>query len=176
MIKLSAENGLDNITTKKIAAATDIAEGTIYRYFQSKDEFLAVPYLETLKSIDTALQDADYTQEEDIVNLLRVVWNEFLNFWVGHKEMTSFVDQYRHSSYYLSDFFERKRAEYEFSTIELLKSAVLSMNSKFENLDLFLAIVIDTTITLAKSAAMRKTELSDTFREKVFIMLVRVLC
>ncbi len=67
--KLFVERGFDHTTTKEIAHAADIAEGTIYKYFASKQEIL---FMLVKGRIFAQLEDLfDTTQNADDAQIIR---------------------------------------------------------------------------------------------------------
>jgi AcrR family transcriptional regulator len=66
-----ADKGYANTTTKEIAEAADIAEGTLYNYFGGKREILLAIAHEGQAPIEALLQDGHKLQErKDIVDVL----------------------------------------------------------------------------------------------------------
>jgi AcrR family transcriptional regulator len=55
-VKLFVEQGIDATTTKQIAEAADVAEGTIYRHFKSKDELAYSVFLTHLEAFSRELE------------------------------------------------------------------------------------------------------------------------
>ena len=55
---LFVAQGVAETTTKQIAAAAEVAEGTIYRYFQSKDELAHQLFIDHYLALAKALEDA----------------------------------------------------------------------------------------------------------------------
>lgn len=55
---LFVSQGVAETTTKQIAAAADVAEGTIYRYFVSKDELARSLFVDHYLGLARALEDA----------------------------------------------------------------------------------------------------------------------
>lgn len=68
-----AEQGFHRATTKAIAAAADVAEGTIYNYFQSKDD-LVIGILDQLAQLDERREVLEQALRED----LRAFFTRFL--------------------------------------------------------------------------------------------------
>lgn len=54
-VKLFVEQGIDATTTKQIAEAANVAEGTIYRHFKSKEEMASTVFLTHLEAFSREL-------------------------------------------------------------------------------------------------------------------------
>jgi AcrR family transcriptional regulator len=67
--KLFAEKGFHKTTTKEIAEAADVAEGTIYNYFASKDELL-IAIINHLSAVSHNQELFDIGLEVDFVSWL----------------------------------------------------------------------------------------------------------
>ncbi len=57
-VKLFVEQGIDATTTKQIAEAANVAEGTIYRHFKSKDEMAYQVFMTHLEAFSRELEKA----------------------------------------------------------------------------------------------------------------------
>ncbi len=57
-VKLFVEQGIDATTTKQIAEAADVAEGTLYRHFRSKEEMASTVFLTHLEAFSRELDKA----------------------------------------------------------------------------------------------------------------------
>lgn len=101
--QIFAEQGYTNTTTKEIAAAADMAEGTLYNYFDGKHEILLTILNEMQKPIDALLEEVSQLQQrEDIVALVERgfgIFVEQLDFtrtllaevWVNERVLEDFV-------------------------------------------------------------------------------------
>ena len=69
--RIFAEQGYTNTTTKNIAEAADIAEGTLYNYFNGKRAILLAILSRIQQPIDSLMDEITHLQErEDIVALV----------------------------------------------------------------------------------------------------------
>ncbi len=82
--QIFAEKGYANTTTKELAEAADMAEGTLYNYFAGKREILLAILNEMCIPIDGLLQNARPPQtREDFINIVEKGFSIFvaqLNF------------------------------------------------------------------------------------------------
>lgn len=75
-----AEKGYANTTTKELAEAADMAEGTLYNYFDGKREILLAILQETRAPFDDLLQNAlDLQSRTDFINIVETGLNIFIS-------------------------------------------------------------------------------------------------
>jgi TetR/AcrR family fatty acid metabolism transcriptional regulator len=101
--QIFAEKGYANTTTKELAEAADMAEGTLYNYFEGKRGILLAILNEMSRPIDALLQDARVLQSrEDFVDMVDkslAIFMSHLNFthtllteiWVDDVILEDFV-------------------------------------------------------------------------------------
>jgi len=78
--RVFADKGYANATTKEIADAADIAEGTLYNYFGGKREILLAIAHEGQAPIEALLQDATGLQgREDMIALVERGYDVFVS-------------------------------------------------------------------------------------------------
>ena len=73
-IELASEGGYDLVQMRDVAARADVALGTIYRYFESKDQLLAAALAEWTGELERGLDDrpaAGDTPEARVVDVIR---------------------------------------------------------------------------------------------------------
>jgi AcrR family transcriptional regulator len=74
-----AEKGYANTTTKELAEAADMAEGTLYNYFEGKREILLAILKEMQAPFDELLQNAHKLQSrEDFVRMVEAGFDIFV--------------------------------------------------------------------------------------------------
>jgi AcrR family transcriptional regulator len=73
-LRLASDGGYDAVQMRDVATSAQVALGTIYRYFRSKDELLAAALVEWARSIEqevSAGPPAGETVAERVVDVLR---------------------------------------------------------------------------------------------------------
>lgn len=78
-LKLFANNGFHATTTAQIARQAGVSEGTIYKYFASKDDLLA----KLLQPILTEIKNnffSNIDQQSDLTTLVRFIVTDRINF------------------------------------------------------------------------------------------------
>jgi AcrR family transcriptional regulator len=68
--RIFADKGYANTTTREIAEAADVAEGTLYNYFANKREILLAIALETEAPMEAAVMATEHIQDRDSVVFL----------------------------------------------------------------------------------------------------------
>ncbi len=89
-VKLFVEQGIDSTTTKQIAEAADVAEGTIYRHFKSKDEMAFAVFLTHMEAFTHELEKAS----EPLTNAkekLRAMINCFFTFFETERTLFEYI-------------------------------------------------------------------------------------
>lgn len=76
--RVFADKGYSNTTTREVADAADIAEGTLYNYFEGKREILLAIVNEAQAPIELVLQNASHVQSRaDMVALVEMGYQIF---------------------------------------------------------------------------------------------------
>jgi AcrR family transcriptional regulator len=78
--KVFAERGFFNATVEEIAARAELAVGTLYRYFKSKEEMYVSLLFEAMEMFHQQIQSARESGAPPDAQL-RAVWNYFLQFY-----------------------------------------------------------------------------------------------
>ena len=55
-LRLAADGGYDSVQMRDVSAEADVALGTIYRYFSSKDHLLVAAMVEWMLELETAMK------------------------------------------------------------------------------------------------------------------------
>ena len=83
-IELIAEQGL-SVPTSKIAQVADVAEGTLFTYFETKERLLNDLYL-ALKRGERENTMRDYPFQASLEERVRYFWNTSVAFGVNHPD------------------------------------------------------------------------------------------
>ena len=94
-VKLFVEQGIDATSTKQIAEAADVAEGTIYRHFKSKDELAFTVFLTHLDAFSRELEKAaaplPRTREK-----LKAIIACYFNFFEAERTLFEYIVAFEH--------------------------------------------------------------------------------
>ena len=98
MLQLVKQKGVAGITMSEIARAANIATGTLYIYFSSKEALINELFTRCRKNaIDIYFKD--YSESLPFVDGFKVVWHNLLLFRIEHFEESVFMDQCHHSPF-----------------------------------------------------------------------------
>lgn len=94
-VKLFVEQGIDATTTKQIAETADVAEGTLYRHFKSKDDMAYQVFLTHLEAFSRELEKAaaplQHTKEK-----LRAIIGCYFNFFEAERTLFEYIVAFEH--------------------------------------------------------------------------------
>jgi AcrR family transcriptional regulator len=96
--QLVVKKGLSGITMSDIAKAAKIATGTLYIYFESKEDLISAVFDNCKKAaFDSYLQG--YNPKEAFKTGFKKVWMNMLKYRLEHFDEAIFIEQCTHSLY-----------------------------------------------------------------------------
>lgn len=166
-IHISANLGLENLSTKKVSTACEISEGSLFNYFKNKNELLVQCLYSIDHDIDAVLSDVPINILE-IKKTIRNLWFSYFNYLIQHGDNAKFYRQFRHSSYYTDEVIKGQDKSFSFFTGFLAKV----LPSFQINTDIFWVYVIETTLNFAVRVVDGQLPSSDKDIEKYFSLIV----
>lgn len=158
-LELVKDNGFHGTPMSLIAKKAGIAAGTIYIYFDSKDELMVelYAYIRT-KMVDAMLQNDDeqLPYKERFFNL----WLNHCKFYINHPDALCFLEQFTNSPYYLQDNPPKDDERFQKIIKEFTKSGVESGVLKSINYQL-LGMIIHGSVISAAKIYLRKIKMSE---------------
>ena len=100
-IEVFAERGVTNAPSSAISSAAGVAEGTLFRYFKTKDGLISELYRELRREVDREMVDYPYTA--DPRTRLRYIWDRYLSMAMGFPKRLKVLRQLRASGRLLRD-------------------------------------------------------------------------
>ena len=88
-----AERGVQNGPTSAISQKAGVAEGSLFRYFKTKDELLNELYLEMRRDFDRALKG--FPAQAPARTRLRYIWDAFLDIGLSRPARLTVIRQLR---------------------------------------------------------------------------------
>src|SRR6202795_2431622 len=81
--RLFAERGLTAAPTSEISKLAGVAEGTLFTYFETKDDLINALYREIKLELADAMM-SDFPRKKNIRTRLRHVWDRYVNWGVAN--------------------------------------------------------------------------------------------
>jgi AcrR family transcriptional regulator len=97
-LDLISEKGISGTSIDLIAKKSKLATGTIYIYFQNKEDLINKLYIHTKKNFYSSLLEG-YNEKDPFKISLKKIWLNLLNVLRIKYRETIFHDQYYHSPY-----------------------------------------------------------------------------
>lgn len=107
-LKLINEYGFHGTPMSQIASHANVATGTIYHYFNSKDELI----IELFKYCreKTNLHIFSFNEDLPYKEKFFFIWNRLVDYYIAHKETFWFIEQFYSSPYY--ELIKQKKTTY----------------------------------------------------------------
>jgi len=112
MLKLVKENGLQGTAMSKLAKKAGIAAGTIYHYFESKEELINSMYLESKLLFGKAINQVDWSKDS-FKEVFKDLGEALFTFFVKNPEIFFFVEQCMRTPYLRQETIEEGKKYYK---------------------------------------------------------------
>ncbi len=81
--RLFAERGLTAAPTSEISKQAGVAEGTLFTYFETKDDLINALYREIKLELADAMM-SDFPRKKNVRTKLQHVWDRYVNWGIAH--------------------------------------------------------------------------------------------
>src|ERR1700682_6645191 len=81
--RLFAERGLTAAPTSEISKLAGVAEGTLFTYFETKDDLINALYREIKLELADAMM-SDFPRKKDVGTRLHHVWDRYVNWGIAN--------------------------------------------------------------------------------------------
>jgi AcrR family transcriptional regulator len=170
-MELIAEHGFHNAPTSRIAEKAGVAIGTIYRYFENKDD-LIIRLHEEIESSAMKEITLDYDRDRPIRDRFSHVARRMLTYVIKHPLEFRFVEQFYNSPYGIEMRRDRLFAETEWgNNTDILKELYEDGRSqqiiKDFGLSVFFALSFGSLFNVARDHIAGFVNLDDSMIEKI---------
>jgi AcrR family transcriptional regulator len=97
-LELISEHGFHGTPMSMIAREAHVGAGTIYRYFDSKDDLITELYLEMKRAMGKAFL-VGYSEEMTLREKFRTLWMNMLRYYMDHPREVAFLEQFENSPF-----------------------------------------------------------------------------
>jgi len=97
-LTLISEHGFHGTAMSEIADRAGVGTGTIYRYFESKEDLITQLYLEVKGEMLKAFL-VGYSEDMPLRDRFRTLWSNMLTYFVEHPQRLAFLEQFTNSPF-----------------------------------------------------------------------------
>ncbi|WP_339606737.1 TetR/AcrR family transcriptional regulator [uncultured Roseivirga sp.] len=97
-LDLISEQGFHGTPISIIAQRAGVGAGTIYRYFQNKEELINELFKEIKRDIIRAMLN-NYSDEGDFKERFMHLWKNMVHYFMKHPKEFNFIEQHRYAPY-----------------------------------------------------------------------------
>jgi AcrR family transcriptional regulator len=158
-MQLITKYGFHGTPMSKVAKEAGVAAGTIYHYFDGKEDLINQLYGELKEQMGAALMNEVYATAS--------VKEQFFSFWLNlysyfyhNPEEFWFLEQYANSPY-ISSTVREENARYYQPVIDFLAAGIEQGELREIDLDLLVSLVYGSVVSTAKLALSDDVEMTD---------------
>jgi AcrR family transcriptional regulator len=152
-IRLFAERGLTAAPTSEISKRADVAEGTLFTYFKTKDDLINSLYREIKLELADAMM-SDFPRRKNVRTRLRHVWDRYVSWGIANPRQRKVLAQLQVSEVLTKESRDAGSAPFvEFQTMirEAIAERVFRNDLPVEVVSKSLAALVEATIDLTVS-------------------------
>jgi AcrR family transcriptional regulator len=152
-IHLFAERGLTAAPTSEISKRADVAEGTLFTYFKTKDDLINSLYREIKLELADAMM-SDFPRRKNVRTRLRHVWDRYVNWGIANPRQRKVLAQLQVSEVLTKESRDAGSAPFvEFQTMirDAIAERVFRNDLPVEVISKSLAALVEATIDLTVS-------------------------
>lgn len=147
-LALIHQNGFHGTPMSQIAQNSGVAIGTIYHYFESKDE-LIIALFKYCKGVITEKIFKDNHPDLDFKTRFFSLWLNFVHYYIEHPEVLSFMEQF-YSSPFLNRAFVEETMCGEDSVSTFLNEGINLEYIKKTDVNIVSTVFIGTAVSTVK--------------------------
>jgi AcrR family transcriptional regulator len=147
---LFAERGLAGAPTSEISRRADVAEGTLFTYFETKDDLINSLYREIKLELADAMM-SDFPRKKNVRTRLRHVWDRYVHWGIANPKQRKVLAQLQVSEVLTKESKAAGGAPFvEFQTMirDAIDGRVFRDDLPVELISKSLAVLVEATIDL----------------------------
>jgi AcrR family transcriptional regulator len=160
---LFAERGLAAAPTSEISKRARVAEGTLFTYFETKNDLINSLYREIKLELADAMM-SDFPRKKNVRTRLRHVWDRYVNWGIANPEQRKVLAQLQVSEVLTEDSRDAGSAPFvEFQTMirDAIEQRLFRNDLPVELISKSLAALVEATIDLTVSNASKAKNYRD---------------
>ena len=162
-LELISEHGFHGTAMSTIAEKADVGAGTIYRYFDNKEDLINQLYLEIKRQKGKAFLEG-YAEDRPLRERFRTIWLNMLAYYMEHPRELAFMEQFDNSPFMNEEVMEAFSEDFE-PIMRLFQYASREGILKDMPLPMLGTFAIEVAVSLAKHHAAGELALDDEMKE-----------
>jgi AcrR family transcriptional regulator len=161
--RLFAERGLAAAPTSEISKRAGVAEGTLFTYFETKDDLINSLYREIKLELADAMM-SDFPRKKNVRTRLRHVWDRYVRWGIANPKQRKVLAQLQVSEVLTKESKDAGGAPFvEFQTMirDSIEGRVFRNDLPAELISKSLAALVEATIDLTVSNPSKADEYRD---------------
>jgi AcrR family transcriptional regulator len=161
--RLFAERGLTAAPTSEISKLAGVAEGTLFTYFQTKDDLINALYREIKLELADAMM-SDFPRKKNVCTRLRHVWDRYVNWGIANPKQRKVLAQLQVSEVLTKESMDAGSApfvEFQIMIREAIEQRVFRNDVPAELISRSLAALVEATIDLTVSNPSKAKQYRD---------------
>ncbi len=161
--RLFAERGLAAAPTSEISKRAGVAEGTLFTYFETKDDLINSLYREIKLELADAMM-SDFPRKKNVRTRLRHVWDRYVKWGIANPKQRKVLAQLQVSEVLTKESRNAGSApfvEFQIMIRDAIEQRVFRNDLPAELISKSLAALVETTIDLTASNPSKANKYRD---------------
>ncbi len=161
--RLFAERGLTAAPTSEISKQAGVAEGTLFTYFETKDDLINALYREIKLELADAMM-SDFPRKKNLRTRLRHVWDRYVNWGIANPKQRKVLAQLQVSEVLTKESKDASGApfvEFQIMIRDAIEQRVFRNDLAAELISKSLAALVEATIDLTASNPSKANKYRD---------------
>ncbi|MCF6269201.1 MAG: TetR/AcrR family transcriptional regulator [Melioribacteraceae bacterium] len=158
-LKLISERGFHGTSMQMVADIAKVGAGTIYRYFENKEDLLSKLYVE-LKIEFSEVLLANYDSTLSFRGRFHNLWKNMVHYSIDNPQKTAYMEQYTNSPF-CDHTMEEIHKKYFSKVANFINEAITQEVIKDVPIDIIAIFTFETAVALAKKHSNGMINLND---------------
>jgi AcrR family transcriptional regulator len=157
-LELIKDHGFQGAPMSQVAKNAGVAAGTIYHYFESKDQLIGELYAYYMNKVIAVVKTAlagDQSYKESFFN----VWAQLFSFYTNHPNVLIFFEQFVNSPYYIQ---RHRESSHDRPLYNFFLDGIKAGQLKALKPDILLSLTFGSIISTAKLHLLGNVSLDKT--------------
>ena len=163
-LELIGERGFHGTPMSAIAEKAGVGAGTIYRYYESKEELINALYIREKQAINAQVLEG-YSEELSVRDAIRLMFRNAISARAGQSARFRFLDQY-YNSPFIGDESRRIREQLMSEYVEIIERGVRDGEIRDLPRPVVMAMIFGPLAQLVNASQLKDVTLDDELIEQ----------